>query len=215
MHIIDGMVKMRGNVYVDDKIMKFGKLTKLKHKEINEETIIHYPEIEDLCYYPYPNHLNGCPNRIKCQMLNIPSFDIIKDCGEYFYYYLVYLEFDFKKYKEFRKIEKPSFFNTKERLKCVLYWQGSLKKIIKDYIEELKRQNLLFYVLGCGSGFTLSFQKQVGSMENARINVFSTLKLNGIDFEVKPTNKIILCNLLCSKKKISFKKNTREKWIKL
>ena len=193
--------------------MDFEKLSILNHKQIKEETIIHYPEIEDFCWYPYPNHPEGCPNRIKCQMLNVPNFDVILDWGNYSYFYLVYLEFDFKKYKELRKIEKPSFFNTEKRLKCVLYWQGSLKKIIKGYLEWLKTGNSLFYVLGCGSGLNLSFQDRVASMESVCINVFSTLKLNGIKFEIKPKNKIVLCNLLCSKEKISFKKKTLEKWI--
>lgn len=35
-------------------------------------------------------------------------------------------------------------------------------------------------------------------MEHSHINVFSTMKLNGIEFEIKPENKIVLCNLLLS-----------------
>lgn len=188
--------------------MEFDKLTELYHKEIDVNTIVWYPEVfDELCYYPYPNHPNGCPNKQKCEELNIPSFGIIIEYGEYLHYYLVYLEFNFIKYKELRKIENPSFFNTENRLKCLIYWQNSLKKIIKDYLEWLKIGNHLFYVLGCGSGFKLSFQKQVASMEAVGINVFSTLKLNNIKFEIKPINKIILCNLLCSKQKLRFKRN--------
>ncbi|KKM72884.1 hypothetical protein LCGC14_1416030 [marine sediment metagenome] len=186
--------------------MDFVKLTELNCKEIKVSTIIWYPEVfEELCYYPYPNHPNGCCNTIKCRTLNVPSFGIINDRGEYSHYYLVYLEFDFKKYKELRKIENPDFFNSENRLKCLIYWQNSLKKIIKDYLEWLYILNPPFYVLGCGSGFKLSFQKQVASMEAVMINVFSTLKLNKINFEIKPKNRIILCNLLCSKKEIIFK----------
>ena len=194
--------------------MKFNKLIELKNMEIEEKTIIYYPEIEDFCYYPYPNHPNGCPNRIKCQMINVPNFDIIKDYGEYSYYYLVYLEFDFKRYKEIRKKENPKFFNSKGRLRCNRYYQNSLKSIIKNYIEDLYKINEDFYILGCGSGFKLSFQKQVASMEKVCINVFSTMKLNRIKFEIKPLNKIVFCNLLCSKKKLIFLTNTLKKWIK-
>lgn len=193
--------------------MKFKEISKLKHKEIEEETIIHYPEIEDFCRYPYPDHPNGCINILKCQMLNVPNFDVILECGDYSYFYLVYLEFDFKEYKEIRSEQNPEFFNSEGRLRCNRYYQNSLKKIIKDYIEDIRKNNKDFYVLGCGSGFKLSFQKQVASMENVCINVFSTMKLNGIKFEVKPTNKIVFCNLLCSKQKISFERNTLEKWV--
>lgn len=194
--------------------MNFENISILKYKEIEGKTIIHYPEIEDFCWYPYPNHPDGCPNTLKCQWLNVSNFDIILDCENYSHFYLVYLEFNFKRYKEIRKRENPSFFNSEERLKCVLYWQGALKKIIKNFIERLWKENNEFYVLSCGSGLKLSFQERVASMESVCINVFSTMKLNGIDFEVKPNNKIILCNLLCSKQKISFKKNTLENWIK-
>ena len=194
--------------------MKFNKLIELKNMEIEEKTIIYYPEIEDFCWYPYPNHPDGCPNRIKCQNINVPNFDIIKDYGKYSHYYLVYLEFDFKKYKEIRKKENPNFFNSKGRLQCNRYYQNSLKRIIKDYIEDLYKINEDFYILGCGSGFKLSFQKQVGSMEKACINVFSTMKLNGIKFEIKPVNKIIFCNLLCSEKRLLFLTNTLKKWMR-
>jgi hypothetical protein len=195
-------------------MIEFEKLSEIKCKEIKLNTIIYYPEVfELLCCYPYPNHKKGCPNFIKCRDLNVPYFGTLLHHGNYRYYYLIYLIFDFKQYKKLRKIENPEFFNTENRLKCVLYWQNSLKKIIKDFIENLQKQNNGFYVLGCGSGLNLSFQERVASMEAVGINVFSTMKLNRIPFEIKPINKIVLCNLLCSKKKILFLKNTIEKWI--
>lgn len=182
--------------------MDFKKLSKIGWKEIEEKTIIRYPEVLDLCAYPYPNHPKGCPNINKCYY-SIPYFDILLDCGEYKYFYLVYLEFDFKQYKEFRKRENPEFFNTENRLKCVLYWQGVLRKIIKDYIKNIYKMNKDFYVLGCGSGLNI-LSKKYASMEASGINVLSTMKLNGIKFEVKPKNKVVLCNLLCSKNKLNF-----------
>lgn len=194
-------------------MIEFEKLSEINHKEIKLNTIIYYPEIfELLCYYPYPDHPKGCINIDKCRNLNVPYFGTLLHNGDYRYYYLIYLNFDFKRYKELRKNGNPGFFNTENRLKCLLYWQNSLKKIIKDFIEALWKQNNGFYVLGCGSGFGLSFQKRVASMEAVGINVFSTMKLNKIPFEIKPINKLVLCNLLCSKKKISFLKNTLEKW---
>jgi len=194
--------------------MNFENLIELNHKKIDVNTIIHYPEVEDFCWYPYPNHPDGCPNRIKCQMLNVPDFGTILDYGKFTKFYLIYLIFDFKRYREIREKENPIFFNSEGRLRCNRYYQNSLKKIIKNYIENLNEINGDFYVLGCGSGFKLSFQKQVASMEAVCINVFSTMKLNGIKFEIKPNNKIIFCSLICSKKKLSFKKEPKQISIK-
>lgn len=189
----------------------FNALSEIKHKEIDFYTIIHYPEVyEKLCYYPYPNHPKGCPNTDKCRNLNVHCFDNITYRIEYGYYYLVYLTFNFKRYKELRKISNPEFFNTENRLKCVFYYQNSLKNIIEKYIELMHRQNKDFYVFGCGSGLNLSFQKPVASMEAVGINVFSTMKLNRIPFEIKPINKIKFCSLLLSKYRLDFKQKYKE-----
>lgn len=189
----------------------FNDLSKIKHKEIEFNTIIHYPEVyEKLCYYPYPDHPKGCINVDKCKNLDVPYFGNLIYRLNYEYYYLVYLIFNFKRYKEIRKVENPVFFNTENRLKCVLYYQNSLKYIIEKYIELIYRQNKDFYVLGCGSGLNLSFQKPVASMEAVGINVFSTMKLNKIHFEVKPVNKIVFCNMLMSRFRLDLKQKHRE-----
>jgi hypothetical protein len=39
--------------------MDFKELVKIKAKRIEEETIIHYPEVRALCYRAYPGHKNG------------------------------------------------------------------------------------------------------------------------------------------------------------
>lgn len=184
--------------------MDFEGLSTIEHKKIDLYTIIFYPEVyELLCYYPYPDHPNGCPNIGKCRNDDTPYFGSLLFDG-YMHYYLLYLIFGFKQYKKLRKIENPAFFNTEKRVNCLLYYQNSLKKIIKDYIEDLYNQNKDFYVLGCGSGFKLSFQERVDSMEAVGINVFSTMKMNKISFEIKPVNRVVFCNLLLSNNKIVF-----------
>lgn len=189
----------------------FNDLSEIKHKEIEFGTIIYYPEVyEKLCYYPYPNHLKGCPNINKCRNLNVPYFGNLIYRLNYNYYYLVYIDFNFKRYKELRKISNPEFFNTEDRIKCVLYYQNSLKYVIKKYIELIYKQNKDFYVFGFGSGLNLSFQEPVASMEAVGINVFSTMKLNKIPFEIKPVNKIVFCSLLLSKYILDFKQKYKE-----
>jgi len=188
--------------------LDFKNLTKIHWKEIKEDTIICYPEVEDFCYYPYPDHPKGCPNKDKCDHLNIPDFRTIQECANFRFFYLVYAEVNFKKYKELRERENPDFFNTPRKIANLLYWQNSIKRLLIQTLEDIKRQNndKYIYVLGCGYGMKLSFQDRVGSMENSCINVFSTMKLNNIKFEVKPKDKVILCCLTCSHEKMKIKK---------
>lgn len=189
----------------------FRKLTIINIKRIEEKSIIRYPEVLDFCYYPYPGHPNGCPNIDKCHSdKKIPYFSEVVKNSKFTHYYLISINFNFAKYKTFRKKENPEFFNSEARLKCLIYWQNSVKKLLKQKIEDLiNNQNSLF-IAGCGSGMKIKgYNKYVYSMEAMGINVFSTLKLNKIPFELKPKNKIILCSLICAKNKLKFKKQKR------
>lgn len=125
----------------------------------------------------------------------------------YLYNYLVYATFDYGLYKQLRAQEwdHNGFEYTQKQLECVLYWQGAVKKLIKVYLEALKKSNRhYYYLIGCGSGLKISYQPEVYSMEAMQINVFSTMKLNGIKYEIRPKNKIVLCNLICSTEPINF-----------
>jgi hypothetical protein len=194
--------------------MNFEKLVEINWKEINKGTIVHYPEVEEFCKRPYPDHPNGCPNIEKCKSLksNLPSLKSI--LSQHSHFYLFYAELDFDTYKRERNALKPEFFNTRRRLECVLYWQRPVKKLIEEKLELLWTINAnKFYVLGSGSGLDLTFQKIVPSMENFCINVFSTMKLNNIEFELKPLTKVVLCNLLCSEGPLNFNNITLKKWM--
>ena len=175
--------------------MDFEKIAKIEYKEIALDSILYYPQVRDLCHYPYPGYPKGCINIEKCRKSKVPYFKKLVKEGSYIYFYLVYIIIDFKKYKETRKIENPDFYNSERRLKCLLYWQKSIKAILKEYFQKLHEVGNRFYVLGCGSGFSLSFQEEITSMENVCINVFSTLKLNKISFEIKPVEKIVLISI--------------------
>lgn len=174
--------------------MNIKRLVQIKWREVEEKTIIHYPEIGDLCYRPYPNHPNGCPNIEKCNNVNVPDFQTIKEWAKFKHYYVSYCIFDRRGYR--KQIGK----NDNMR-----WWQKSLKSLLRKEIERIYKINGdVFYVLGCGSGFKLSFQKSMSSMEHACINVFSTMKLNGVKLDLNPRNRVVLCNLLCSKEKLKF-----------
>jgi len=189
------------------------KLVRIKWKKIKEGTIIHYPEVAGFCSRSYPDHPEGCPNIRKCDKRRIPDFETINTIHSFRHFYLVYAEFDFKTYLELKREDwnKRGLKITERRLRNLLHWQSSIVKMIKEYIESIYNINReRFFVFGCGAGYKLSFQKWVGSMEHSWINVFSTMKLNGIKLEIKPENKIFLCNLLCSKKRLKFESDVQQ-----
>ena len=116
-------------------------------------------------------------------------------------YYLVYAQFDFKKYKELRKKEKPDW--SEKQIESVLYWQNSVKKRLKDYARKkgFLCDNIDFF--GCGSGFNNS-----SSMEAVGIHVFKTMELNGVQLEKNPKDTVYLVCLIC------FKKTGLDRWLK-
>lgn len=182
------------------------KLTTLEFKKIKRETIIFTKDTHKWCQRPYRDK-KRCPNYNKNPLCpsdgnknNIPFFnDVVLN---YSFFYLVYADFDFYKYIQNRSALSPD--RTKNQIKCVLYWQNSVKALLKKRIEKIYRSNRnSFYVIGCGSGFNLSFQKKVYSMEAVGINVFSTMKLNGVALEINPIHSIRLICLLCSKKELT------------
>ncbi len=187
--------------------MDISKLVELEKLEINKDSIYFTNKIKRWCQLPYKNHKNGCPNYNKNPLCppNSPDFKI--NIHNYNYFYLIYAIFNFKKYKELRKLENPD--RTNAQINCVLYWQGSIKKMLKDNIRYIFINNHIiavqnnFYLLGCGSGFNdkllKKYQYKIYSMESVGIDVFKTLMANGIDYELKPKNKILLVCLLCSK----------------
>jgi len=63
------------------------------------------------------------------------------------------------------------------------------------------------FLLGCGSGFNDKilgqYQDKIYSMEAVGINVFSTMKLNGVRLEINPENRIRLVCLFASVKKLN------------
>jgi len=187
----------------------FKELTKISVKKIKEETIIFSEDVEELCLRPYPNHPKGCPRFD--QHLCPPYAPFLGDDIDYYnHFYLVYINFDFGNYKELRKEENPEFFNSENRLKCLIYWQNSVKNLLKGKIERIIDQNTDFLIAGCGSGMKIKgYKYDVYSMEAMGINVFSTLKLNKIPFELRPKNMIILCSLICAKNSLKFKKQTK------
>lgn len=179
--------------------MKIKNLIKINVKQITKDSIIFVPLNEGIpltdewCRKEYEGHPNGCINYGK--PLCPPNTPYLKeDILKYHYFYLIYITFNFKRYKELQKEIHPTWKDG--MLGNSRHWQGQIKKIFKKYIPAKKSDSLF---LACGSGIDSYY-----SMEAVGINVLSTYQKNKIKFEAgvkhKIENYIVMSCLICSKK---------------
>jgi hypothetical protein len=159
-------------------------------KIIDPASLIFTEKVREYCNYPYPGHPNGCP--AKCSARLIPA----RFCEEWVknkhdLFILSWAELDFKAYKKRRR--RANEHLSDNQVKCVLYWQGAVKKILKDHVFSTYPDHDVF---GTGAGFGTSMQ----SMEAHGILVYAALVKNKIKFEKKPKNKVILVALVMHKK---------------
>lgn len=142
--------------------------------KILPETIVFSRKVQTWCALPYEGHPKGCPNRCKnplCPPNAKYRDDIIK---KYQYFTLFIVKFDIEGHAAKMKKEHPEW--TDKMCRNLLYWQGSVRKELKEFIlGERKGKGEL---LADGSGF-LGAQ----SMESSGIDVFATLQKNNISFE--------------------------------
>jgi len=185
--------------------MKINDLLTIKIVYIEKDSIVFTPKTHKWCTLPYIYHPKGCPNYNKNDLCP-PNVRIMDEkMKEYNFFYLIYGTFNIFQYRNYMLNIHPNW--SERKASCVLYWQGAVKKILKEYIKRIYRINpeKKFYLFSSGSGFIIKeFQQhEIYSMEAAGINVFKTLKNNGISYEIKPINFIKLVNLLCSFEEIN------------
>ena len=122
-----------------------------------------------MCVLPYKNHKNGCPNygkRDDCPPF-VPMFDEVFDISKPIY--AILSTFDLLSHTEKMKKKHPEW-NEAQCLN-VLYWQGTVKKKLK---ENIKTFNYTFRQLGYYSTTT---------PEAMGVDVTQTLKNSGIILE--------------------------------
>jgi predicted metal-binding protein len=184
--------------------MDISSLLTIKAKEIARESIHFTPKTFLWCTLPYPDHPKGCPNYDKNPLCPPHSSLMHSKLNGFRYFYLVYGKFQLKRYIEQMRERHPTWSH--RQASCVLYWQGSVKKHLKNRLKQIAQANtdIRFYLFSSGSGFKEKIfgQSKIYSMEAAGIDVFRTLKANGIAFEVKPRRFVLLVNMLCATKKI-------------
>ncbi len=185
--------------------MNISGLLTINCVEILPETIHFTKKTRLWCRLPYPDHPNGCPNYNNNPVCppNAPFLSNITD--NYNYFYLITGRFNLLSYKESMLQRHPKW--SERQATCVLYWQGSAKRHIKDFVKEIYSEHPenSFFLLSSGSGYKrLDIQQEkIYSMEAAGIDVFKTLRKNSIKFELKPKRFVLLVNLLCSDKELN------------
>lgn len=186
--------------------MNITAFLRILHLEIEKETLSFSTKTLRWCRLPYSDHPKGCPNYNK-NPLCPPNAPFLKEKINHFrYFYLILGRFNFLKYKEEMLLRHPDW--SERQATCVLYWQSSVKRHLKEYIRDIYERNpeVSMFLLSCGSGFqNLNIpQEKIYSMEAVGIDVLNTLKANDIKFEIKPQNEVVLVNLLCSMDKLTF-----------
>lgn len=189
-------------------------------KQVYPNSIIFTRKTWGWCRMPYQDHPRGCPNFGKNPNCP-PNSKYMEDIKLNFsYFYLIYADFDFRKYKDDRKdklvqkykeklqngewneleYQKKISTLTERSIGNLLYWQKPVKNLLKKKVSEI--ENKKFHILGCGSGFW----DNIYSMESAGIDVYSTLRNNSIFFEENPINHVVLVSLIYLNEKIRFRK---------
>lgn len=192
--------------------MDLSDLITINFQEIPLSSIFFTKKTFLWCKCPYPNYPNGCPNyNGELCPPNTPYLELDKAFYSFKYYFLIYLQFNFRQYINERRKLKPDW--SIKQLGNRRHWQSSIKAKLKYFILNLLKINNFhkekdFYILSCGSGFKSKdinqFQNPIYSMEAVGIYVLKTLKENNIKIEFKPDYNSILhfASLFCSNKEI-------------
>ena len=132
------------------------------------------------CQLPYPGHPNGCPNygkRSICPPFTPTVTDFFNLRRKHWF---LITEFPLEQYLGQMRKKHPSW--SERRLRCLLYWQGHVRKEQYQQINDFRNR----------------FPETVFSLlpEAMTVNVILTLRHIGIDIEVKPQRKILKIALI-------------------
>lgn len=143
--------------------------------KVNDVLEIDY-KCRGFCTIPYHGHKKGCPNfgvNENCPpnvQLVKDVFDLNKDL------YFVVEEFDLKSHVDKMKVKHPNW--TSIQLKNLLYWQGGVRKRLRDktneFIEDRSNGAMIYTLLPEAMG----------------VMVINTALKLGIPIEKTPINKV-------------------------
>jgi predicted metal-binding protein len=186
--------------------INFDKLIKIKKIPITQDMIKITSNVRNLCNKPYGKRIKngkvyytrskGCPNYGKrlCPPNSKLRTDILTKYNEFT---LVIAIFDFKMFKDLRRIHYPEW--SEKQLGNSRHWQSAVKSRLRKVVEKM----FFDEVLGCGSGFKVSKSRnqviECQSMESSGINCFLIFKKIGLYYEIHPKTRIVLASLVMVK----------------
>ena len=105
------------------------------------------PSVRGLCVRPYGYNKKGCPNfhrRSSCPPeapMIYETLDLTKDI------YAIYNIYDIATHVKKMKDKHPKW--SERQLYCVLYWQGTARKQLKDKIKSFMKDHRGFKIISC------------------------------------------------------------------
>jgi len=126
------------------------------------------------CLLPYPGHPRGCPNYGKKEHCppRAPAIENYFNTARPLFF--VHSEFDLEKHVSKMRDKHPKWSG--RQLKCVLYWQGTSRKQLKERTKEAA------HIFGTNA-FTFI-------PEAMGLNVYVTARINGLKLERTRSLKI-------------------------
>ncbi len=91
------------------------------------------------CFMPYIGHPKGCPNCYgKCWGSGNKQIGLGELVDLNRPYYLIYNEFNLELHAQKMKVNHPSWSG--RQCRCVLYWQGTARKQLREYVSGALQQ---------------------------------------------------------------------------
>jgi len=131
---------------------------------IKLERVIISNRVGQWCKIPYPNHPRGCPKYgqdASCPPMAKFIFDVSKPL------YFVHSEFNLESHVFRMKKRNPHWSNL--QCKCVLYWQGTSRKQMKERVKDAMWSLATNIFSDCPEGMG--------------VNVYVTARLSGLKLE--------------------------------
>ena len=126
-------------------------------------------KVRVLCIKAYPNHPKGCPNYNKRETCPPQAPLWSEHCDIKLATWLVWTKFDLGSHRERMRKKHPKW--SIRQLNCCLYWQGTARKSLKDFLKTQWLMPGLFKTM---------------CPEAMGINVTETMRDIGIELEWPP-----------------------------
>jgi predicted metal-binding protein len=132
------------------------------------------PKAREWCKLPYPDHPKGCPNYDK-KATCPPKAPLFCDFVEITKpVYMIAVGFDLAQHVDRMKGLHTNW--TDRQARCVLYWQGGVNKILRNYCNYFLKYYPETVVTTCP--------------EAMGVNVIETARYNGLPVELKPIKNV-------------------------